>query len=106
MPALRKNSPRPTLIVDPHSHSVGTPAPTQLGLPGPLGRERVLFALPLSETPAQFLNAPTVLLSPRWAMLEDPTATPPPVLGAGPDPDRVWVPRMMVGRKVEDTRRQ
>lgn len=100
MPALRKNSPRPTILISPHSHSVGNADPTRIGLPGPLGRERVLFALPLSETPAQFLDAPTVVLAPRWAMLEDPTQ-PATVVGF----DRVWVPRMIVGRKVEDTRR-
>lgn len=78
---LRATSPRPTIVVDERSRPLGD----SIGLPQPLGRERVVFALPLDPGPA-VLRASVVDF-------------------AGLTKHPVWVSRMMTARWVEDTRR-
>lgn len=97
MENLRHPSARPSVVVDQTAFGVVDPARAHLGQPGPLGRERVLFALPLSPGPA-LLSAPTTLRDPGPAFLVDPQGA---MIG---EPD-VWVSRMLIGPPVEDTRR-
>jgi hypothetical protein len=76
-------------LIDPSSSFVGRPAP--------LGRERVLFALPLDPGPA-LLSPPTVVRDNGPAYLADPQGN---LVGFAP----VWVSRMLTVRMTEDTRR-
>ena len=94
---LRPPSDRPSVVVDPAAFGVVDPASTFVGRPGPLGRERVLFALPLEPGPA-LLPPSTVVRDPGPAYLADPQASLVGVAG-------VWVNRMLTARFTEDTRR-
>lgn len=89
-------SPRPSVVVDPAAFGVIDATGDFVGRPAPLGRERVLFALPLNPGPA-LLRPPTVLRS-GPAFLADPQGN---LVGFAP----VWVSRMLTARWVEDTRR-
>jgi hypothetical protein len=97
MSFLRGPSPRPSVVVDPAAYGVVDPTRTFVGLPGPFGRERVLFALPLEPGPA-LLSPPTVVHDAGSAFLADPDGA---LIG---DP-AVWVGRMLTARWTEDTRR-
>jgi hypothetical protein len=97
MSFLRHPSPRPSVVVDPAAYGVVDPTRTFVGLPGPFGRERVLFALPLEPGPA-LLSPPTVVHDAGSAFLADPDGA---LIG---DP-AVWVGRMLTARWTEDTRR-
>jgi hypothetical protein len=94
---LRHPSPRPSVVVDPAAFGVVDPAANFLGRPGPLGRERVLSALPLEPGPA-LLSPPTAVHDAGSAFLADPDGA---LIGEGP----VWVGRMLTARWTEDTRR-
>jgi hypothetical protein len=83
-------------VVDPAAYGVGV-AGVLVGREGPLGRERVLFALPLEPGPA-LLSPPTVVRDAGAAYLADPDGA---LIG---DP-AVWVDRMLTVRVTEDTRR-
>jgi len=88
---LRHPSDRPSVVVDPAAYGVGFPPG------GPLGRERVMSALPLDPGPA-LLSPPTVVRDPGSAFLADPDGN---LIGEA----AVWVGRMLTARWTEDTRR-
>jgi hypothetical protein len=93
---LRQPSPRPELLLDQNSNPVQDPASvTQVGIAGPFGRARCLFALPL---PVAELSRGVLLKDQDGAMLGDPTGA---VIGQ----PRVYVHRMLWARPTEDTRR-
>lgn len=97
MTALRPLSPRPELVVGaPHQPRLEDSAGTQVGIPGPLGRARVIFALPLNGSgPVQLARA-TVL---QGTLVADPSGN---VIGeSGP----VWISRLLYARWTENTRR-
>lgn len=85
------------MVVDPAAFGVVDPARSFVGRPGPLGRERVLFALPLDPGPA-LLSPPTVVRDPGASYLADPDGA---LIGEA----AVWVERMLTARWTEDTRR-
>jgi hypothetical protein len=91
MEHLRHPSLRPSVVVDPAAF--GLP----IGRPNPLGRERVLSALPLDPGPT-LLSPPSVVRDPGAAYLADPDGA---LIGEA----AVWVNRMLTARFVEDTRR-
>lgn len=98
MEHLRHPSDRPAVVVDPAAFGVLDPASaTIVGRPGPFGRERVLFALPLDPGPA-LLSPPTVVRDAGSAFLADPDGA---LIGVA----AVWVDRMLTVRFTEDTRR-
>jgi hypothetical protein len=98
MEHLRHPSPRPSVVVDPAAFGVVAPADGSfVGLPGPLGRERVMSALPLDPGPA-LLSPPTVVRDASSAFLADPDGA---LIGEA----AVWVNRMLTARWTEDTRR-
>jgi hypothetical protein len=82
-------SARPTLLVD--GGIVGTPT-TQVGVAGPLGRARVVMTLPFKDGP-RLLQPAEVL-----AGIADPSGS---RVGWPP----IWVHRLVVATKAEDTRR-
>jgi hypothetical protein len=93
---LRPPSARPEILLDQRSGAVQDPASvTQVGRPGPFGRERCLFALPL---PVTELSRGVLLKDQDGSMLGDPAGT---VIGM----PRVYVHRMLYARPTEDTRR-
>ena len=94
---LRHPSLRPSVVVDPAAFGIVTPDSSALGRPGPFGRERCLYALPLEPGPA-LLSPPVVLHDPGFAYVADPQ-------GALIGTPAVWVSRMQTARWVEDTRR-
>jgi len=95
---LRNPSPRPEVVVDPAARAVLDPASqSRVGQPGPFGRERLLYALPLNPGPA-LLSPPTVLRDPGPAFVADASLG---LIGV----DAVWVSRMLCAGIVEDTRR-
>ena len=94
---LRHPSPRPSVVVDPAAFGVVDQTGGFVGRAGPLGRERVLFALPLDPGPA-LLSPPTVVHDPGAAYLADPEGG---LIGEA----AVWVERMLTARWTEDTRR-
>jgi hypothetical protein len=94
---LRRPSPRPSVVVDPAAFGVVDQTGGFVGRAGPLGRERVLFALPLDPGPA-LLSPPTVVHDPGAAYLADPEGG---LIGEA----AVWVERMLTARWTEDTRR-
>jgi len=97
MEHLRHPSPRPSVVVDPAAFGVIDETGGFVGEPGPLGRERVMSALPLDPGPA-LLSPPTVIRDAGSAFLADPD-------GALIGEPAVWVERMLTARFVEDTRR-
>jgi hypothetical protein len=94
---LRHPSDRPSVVVDPADFGVGDPGSNFVGRAGPLGRERVMSALPLDPGPA-LLSPPTVVRDPGAAFLADPDGA---LIGEA----AVWVGRMLTARWTEDTRR-
>ena len=97
MQHLRHPSPRPSVVVDPAAFGVVDPSPAFVGRPGPLGRERVMSALPLNPGPA-LLSPPYVVRDAGSSFLADPD-------GALIGEPAVWVNRMLTARWTEDTRR-
>lgn len=97
MENLRHTSLRPAVVVDPAAFGVVDPNRTFVGRPAPLGRERVVFALPLDPGPA-LLQPPTVLRDDGPAFLADPQGN---LIGE----PATWVSRMLTARWTEDTRR-
>lgn len=100
MSQLRNPSARPSLVVDERSRSVAdaNAPPQRVGVAGPLGRERVVFALPLQWVE---LKRAEVVVDSRARLWADPV----PLVIAPPDGDRVIVHRMVWAGKAEDTRR-
>lgn len=94
MENLRPANARPHVLVDNAAFGVADPARVFVGRPRPLGRERVLYALPLDPGPA-LLRPPTVIRN--AAFLADPS---PALVGH----EAIWVSRMLVATPTEDTR--
>lgn len=94
MSMLRPLSPRPELLV---GSIVSDPAGDQVGLPGPLGRARIVAALPLKDGPRVLVN-PLVVHDAALGYLADPQGN---LLGV----PGVRVTRMVTARWVADTRR-
>jgi hypothetical protein len=97
---LRRPSKRPQLIVDQRNRSLADPVPVRVGRQGPFGRERVVSALPLTETPNQWLRPHSVVHDQRSNYIADPQT-----YLIGNPPLGVWVSRLLTARWVEDTRR-
>ena len=95
MKHLRLLSSRPTLLRDEDRHQITDGAQSLIGVPGPLGRERVVFALPMAPVDVQ---TQTVVHDDDGAFLADPDGT---VIGV----PRITVHRMLTARWTEDTRR-
>lgn len=92
---LRKPSPRPLILVDERGRAVAAPGDgARVGRPGPLGRERLLFALPLAWAELD-----------RGVMLDVAGPLDADSAGAVTGKGRVYVPRMLHARWVADTRR-
>jgi hypothetical protein len=87
---------RPTIVVDPAANAVADPSRVIVGRPRALGRERLLYALPLDPGPA-LLRPATVLRDPGAAVVGDPV---PVIVGR----EALWVSRMLVALPAEDTR--
>ena len=96
MDNLRPPNSRPTVIVDPAAFGVIDPSSNFIGQPQPLGRERVLYALPLDPGPA-LLRPPTVIRDPGPAFVAD---TNPALIGV----PAIWVARFLTALPTEDTR--
>ena len=104
MRPLRHLSLRPELLVDHNGNRVGelvnNAVVTVVGLPAPLGRERVVEALPLNESetgPVQI--APHVAIHDQDSFyLADPDGN---LIGV----QGVWIHRLVYAHWVEDTRR-
>lgn len=99
MAQLRPVSPRPELVVGvPNEARLESPGGSQVGIAGPLGRSRVVFALPLNGSgPVQLAKLSAVQGS--GALLADPSGN---VIGtSGP----VWVSRLLFACLTENTRR-
>jgi hypothetical protein len=103
MRPLRNLSARPELIVDDFNVRVGDPSSrTAVGKPGPLGRGRIVSALPIAGGPLgggpHLLRPPEVLRDNNGFLLTDGDRN---VIGMGP----LRVHRMVTARWTEDTRR-
>ena len=98
---LRPLSARPELVVDataPALSPLGNES-SQIGNTGPLGRHRVVSALPLNRNAGSVqLRPPLVLRDHRNGVIADPSGN---VIGR----DGVWVHRMLSAAKTIDTRR-
>ena len=99
MSVLRTPSPRPEFLADSQGNLIQDPTnQTQVGMPGPLGRERVVSALPLgSDGPFPPLEVSAVVDT-HAGYLADPSNS---LIGF----TAPWVPRMLAARWTEDTRR-
>ena len=97
MAQQRSLSPRPLAVVDFHHNLI------EVGKPGPLGRERVIFALPFNthgndSIPGFQYPAPQTTVDFHHNFVAEPDAT---IVGrAG-----TWIPRLLVALWTEDTRR-
>jgi hypothetical protein len=91
---MRGVSNRPTLLVDDRSGSIGQP---YTGIPGPLGRRRVVTALPLKNGP-RTLKPPQLVHDDNSGYLADPGGV---LIGMA----QICVHRLVVATKAEDTRR-
>lgn len=101
MKPLRDLSARPELVVGPASNPLvdsGTPQ-EQIGIPGPVGRERCVYALPTGGVGAQQFAADTALRDQASTQVVDPAGN---VVG---EPTAVWIPRLLTARWTEDSRR-
>jgi hypothetical protein len=87
---------RSSVVVDPAGDGVADPSRVFVGRPKPLGRERLLYALPLDPGPA-LLRPATLLRDPGAAVVGDPV---PVIVGRA----AVWVSRMLIALPGEDTR--
>ena len=100
---LRKLSPRPTLVVDNRQWRLVDATGSDIGISGPLGRARCVYALPTDGGPdrhAWFMVRPPYLFADPHGNLVGVSAD--VLLGR----DVIWVARMMTARWTEDTRRQ
>lgn len=97
---LRRLSPRPRLIVDSHDWWLLDPDGNAIGMSGPLGRARVVFALTSGiNRHAWWMRRPWfAVVDHHGNLVADPADT---LLGR----DVVWVSRMLTALPVHDTRR-
>jgi len=94
---LRPPSQRPTLITNEKGGRIG-PNGTQVGFAGPLGRDRVITALPLGGGPVQLAPA-RLLHDGDFGYVVDLSGN---VIGENA---AVWVQRMLTATVAGDTRR-
>ena len=99
MKPLRPGSWRPELIVDDHAHRLADPNGNYIGIPGPLGRERCIAALPIG-------GSGPVQLAPHIVVRDDDTHDiADPLRNLIGNQQAVWVMRMLYARWTLDTRR-
>lgn len=100
MDALRTGSARPELVVgNPEVARITDPATkTSIGIAGPFGRERCVYALPINGTGPQQYKAAIVVRDEDSAQLADASNN---VIGV----DGLWISRLLFARWTEDTRR-
>lgn len=99
MKPLRDLSARPELVVDEHGQRVGDVTDrSSVGLQGPFGRERCLYALPLGGVGAQQYAGATLLRDEDSSQVADPDSF---VVGT----EGLWISRLLTARWTEDTRR-
>ena len=98
MRPLRNLSARPTIVVDDRARRVADPSGNYLGIDGPLGRERVVFALPINGTGPWLIAPPEAVHDADGFYLADPNGV---LVGL----DGLWIPRMIGARWTLDTRR-
>jgi hypothetical protein len=100
MTALRTLSARPTLLVDDHGRRIPDPATGgKVGIPGPLGRNRLVTALPTNKSKGPLQLAPALMLvDDRGVIIADPSGA---TIGAPP----IWLHRYVSATVTEDTRR-
>ena len=100
MTQLRNLSGRPELVVDGQTRLVADPTANQIGLPGPLGRARIVSALPLNKAAGPVLLKTDGSIADTNALrLADAAGN---LIGM---PTGVWVHRWLAARWTEDTRR-
>lgn len=99
MAQLRPVSARPELLVGDDGARIESPSLTQVGLAGPLGRERVVFAVATNDSGPVLLAPYDAALQGDGALVADPSGN---VVGTS---GAVWVHRMLYAGKVADTRR-
>jgi hypothetical protein len=95
---LRKLSARPELLVGLTPPIADPTNATQVGIAGPVGRERVLFALPLGGYMGPQQIAPMRVIH-GGDYLADPQGN---FVG---DRDWVWISRLLTATRAENTRR-
>ena len=95
---FRAPNSRSTVLVDPRAFGVVDPSTNFIGeAQQPIGRSRLLYALPLDPGPA-LLSPATVVRDGSLAYLVDPAVA---MIGeSGP----LWISRMMTALPTEDTR--
>jgi hypothetical protein len=101
MQTLRTLSARPEIVVDNQGFRLTDPTDnSQVGIPGPFGRQRIVTALPLndSETGPVQLAAAVALHDAQSFYLGDPNGN---LIGW----PALWVHRMLSARWTQDTRR-
>jgi len=96
---LRTPSWRPEVLVDERGRRVTDGDGGTVGIPGPLGRERVTTALPLNGSGPVQVAGPPVVHSNQLSYLADADGT---LIGTVPP---VWIHRLLPARWTEDTRR-
>ena len=100
MRPLRNLSWRPEILVDHHGARLQDPTDgSQVGIAGPLGRERVVFALPLNQT------GPVQIAPHEWLRDEDSSQvadTSSAIVGRSAG---LWISRLVYAYWTEDTRR-
>lgn len=96
---LRGPSARPLILTDDKGGRIESPpTPTQPGIAGPLGRDRVITALPLGGGPVQLAPA-RLLHDGDFGYVVDLSGN---VIGENA---AVWVQRMLTATVAGDTRR-
>lgn len=90
---------RPEVLVS-NTARIGNPDTTTVGQPGPLGRARVVFALPTNGTGPVNLAKPEVVVGVPLGYVGAPTDG--TVVGSSA---AVWVHRLVSAAKTQDTRR-
>jgi hypothetical protein len=98
---LRTLSARPEIVVDNQGFRLVDPADnSQVGIPGPFGRQRIVTAIPTndSETGPVQLTAHVALHDAQLFYLGDPDGN---LIGI----PAIWVHRMLSARWTQDTRR-
>lgn len=98
MTVLRNPSWRPELVVDQGARRLVDQSDSiTVGIGGPFGRERVVYALPLEEAP-HVTVADKLVRDASLGFLADPAGN---LVGC----EGLWICRMLTARWVEDTRR-
>jgi hypothetical protein len=96
MPAIGPSNSVSTIIVDSTGHAVADPQTNIVAQPQPIGRQRLVWALPLNPGP-RLVSAGSAVAAPSGAVLSSPAAE---VVGAG----WVIISRLLIAVPTEDTR--